>query len=260
MLCAGLACAVTPTAMAQTRILRCVSLDYPPLVHRVNGVVQGLAVDLVRGALEPAGWLVEVEVLPWLRALSLIERGERDCVFTIFRTAERELYLDYSQRALLQQPIVWFARRQRDWAWEGHAATLRRRRIALVRGVNYGLVFEGLRPLLTVTQVEQAEAPFRMLQRGHVDLAVVNAYQAVHLRAQNPALWAELELLSPSLENVNSYIGFAKGRHGEARAVFDQRIDEVRARLLPAAWQALAVPSEWQALFAEQAKVGAKRP
>lgn len=254
----GLASLLAPAVQANSRTLRCVSLDYPPLVHQVGGVVQGIAVDLVRAALEPAGWRVEVEVLPWKRALGLMERGERDCIFTIFRTPEREIYLDYSQRPLVLQPIAWFARRDRTWFWDGNPATLERRRVALVRGVNYGQVFERLRPLLSITETDLVEAPFRMLQRGHAELTVANAFLATHLRSQNPALWADLEPLGPSIEIVSSYIAFAKGRHSGPRAEFDARIDALRARLMPAAWRALAVPPDWQSWFAEQAAAGLK--
>jgi polar amino acid transport system substrate-binding protein len=71
--------------------LKCASPENPPLMYRgEDGKAQGIAVDMVTKAMEGTKYKVEVEILPWDRALAMVQESTKDCVFTIYKTPERE--------------------------------------------------------------------------------------------------------------------------------------------------------------------------
>lgn len=220
--------AVTPWAQA-TETLRCVSLEYPPLIYSgVNGVPQGIAVDVVNAALGPAGWKVELEILPWGRALDLMQRGQRDCIFTIFKTPEREQFLDFSTKALLQQPIALYARKNSGIRFNGDFTPLRDKSFLVVHAVNYGNKFESAKAQLRTIQAYSPAQAFEKLERNQGDLAISNVYLAAYqLSAVNPARARNIVQLQPTVETVTSYIAFAKGKHPQALRAFDAHIDQV---------------------------------
>jgi polar amino acid transport system substrate-binding protein len=209
--------------------LRCVSLEYPPLVFTdKDGKTQGIALDVVTQALKSDDWKVELEVLPWARALKLMKAGERDCIFTIFKTPEREEFLDFSRRPLLLQPIGLYARKNSGIQFDGDLSKLKDKSFAAVFAVSYGNKFETDKAVLKVNTAYTANEAFLLLGRGRVDLAISNVYLAAYeLGKAETANLADIVQLQPPVETVTSYIAFAKGKHEAARAAFDGAIDEV---------------------------------
>ena len=54
--------------------LRFVSLDYPPYSYKQEGQAVGIAVEIVKGVFESAGYQVSVDIVPWARALESAKR------------------------------------------------------------------------------------------------------------------------------------------------------------------------------------------
>lgn len=220
--------AIAPAAQAGGT-LRCVSLEYPPLIFTGSaGTPQGIAVDVVNETMALAGWKVELEILPWGRALDLMQRGQRDCIFTIFKTPEREQFLDFSTKALLQQPIALYARKNSGIRYNGDFAKLRSKSFLVVHAVNYGNKFESAKAGLRTIQAYSAAQTFEKLERGQGDLTISNVYLAAYqLAAAGPDLARNIVQLQPTVETVTSYIAFAKGKHPQALRAFDAHIDQV---------------------------------
>lgn len=209
--------------------LRCVSLDYPPLIFTgADGKPQGVAVDVVKQALGPAGWTVELEVLPWARALNLMQQGERDCIFTIFKTPEREEFLDFSSRPLLQQPISLYARKDSGIRFHGDLSKLGSQKWVVVRAVSYGERFDAAKAGLQVDQAYTPTQAFLLVGRKQADLTISNDYLAAYqLSGDASEVAGDIAQLQPPVDVVRSYIGFAKGKHSEALHAFDLNIGKV---------------------------------
>lgn len=209
--------------------LRCVSLDYPPLIFAgADGKPQGIAVDVVNEVMSRAGWKVELEVLPWARALNLMQQGERDCIFTIFKTPERETFLDFSRKPLLQQPISLYAHKDSSIQFRGDLSKLNSKKWVVVRAVNYGEQFEAAKAGLKIDQAYTPTQAFLLVGNRHVDLTISNDYLAAYqLSTDASEIANNVVQLQPPVDVVKSYIGFAKGKHGEALRAFDSNIDQV---------------------------------
>jgi polar amino acid transport system substrate-binding protein len=209
--------------------LHCVSLEYPPLVFAdADKRAQGIAVDVVKLALEPAGWSVEVEILPWARSLKLIQEGQRDCIFTIFKTPEREEFLDFSQHPILVQPINLYTQKASRIRFDGDLSKLKDRSFSAVFKVNYGEKFAAKKAELKVIEEYTATDSFLQLGRNRVDLVISNVYLAAYELGNGAASVAgNIVELHPPVETVTSYIAFPKNKNTQARIDFDANIDKV---------------------------------
>ncbi|MDC8756128.1 substrate-binding periplasmic protein [Janthinobacterium fluminis] len=229
-----------PPRGAAAEVLRCVSLEYPPLIQKdADGRAHGLAVDIVGAVLRRMGHALSVEVLPWGRSLALARLGERDCVFTIFHSPERAQFLDFSRESIIPQIIYFYARRDGAVAFDGNLRALGARTVGTVLMVNYGAKFEAARPALQVQEVATLEQNFRKLALGRIDLTPSNLYTASYtlglLGASGVA--ARIVQLPQPIDSVPSFIAFAKRRH--LTALRDQFDVELRAFVASGAYRRL---------------------
>lgn len=193
----------------------CVSFDYPPLISSSPfGQAEGLAVDVVTHVFHRMGHEVRVILYPWGRALALAKQGEADCIFTLYRSPEREQFLDYSHEAIIPQVIYLYARKGVALSFDGDLASLKGFHVGTAHKVHYGPKFEEFRPRLVIDEAPTIEQNFRKLAMGRVDvvpsnLATANATLA--LRSLQP--YADrIVRLSVPVETVLSYIAYPKAK------------------------------------------------
>ncbi len=81
--------------------------NYPPYVFRDSaGTLQGIVIDQWQAWEKMTGVTAEIHAMDWGEALQRMKAGEFDVIDTVFETAERALYLDFSRPyATLQVPI-----------------------------------------------------------------------------------------------------------------------------------------------------------
>jgi ABC-type amino acid transport substrate-binding protein len=75
-----------------------VTAPYPPFVNPTGDPQgEGIDIDIAREAMRRGGYQIEVKMVPWKRALLMLERGEADFTTTISRSGDRDTYLAWSQ-------------------------------------------------------------------------------------------------------------------------------------------------------------------
>ena len=82
--------------VSMAQVIRIVSSQWPPYVDN-SMPEKGLAVELVNKALERKGYQPTLQVYHWRRALEGVEIGVFDATCAIWKTAEREKTLLYSE-------------------------------------------------------------------------------------------------------------------------------------------------------------------
>jgi polar amino acid transport system substrate-binding protein len=204
------------SSRASAETYHCVSFEYPPLITRpaAGADASGFAVELVKTVFQRLGDEIDIKLYPWERAMALVKLGEADCIFTVFRSPEREQFLDFSHEMVARQVIYFYARRQSGYSFNGNFALLKGARIGVVRQINYGAKFEEARASLTTDEAASIEQNFRKLVAGRVDLVPSNLYTTMATMAL-PSLHEvadQIVRLSPPLEIVPSYIGFSRKR------------------------------------------------
>lgn len=208
--------------------LHCVSFEYPPLIHQTaDRPPEGLAVDVVSAVLAQMGHTMQLDLYPWARSLALAYQGQVDCIFTLYRSPERERYLDYSQEPVATQVIYLYARKDLTVGFDGNLASLANLRVGTAHKVNYGPKFEEVRSRLTIDDAPTIEQNFLKLALGRVDVAPSNDHTA-SFTLELPALQqyaGRIVRLPVPVETVASYIAFPKKRGlAELRDRFDQQL------------------------------------
>lgn len=194
----------------------CVSFEYPPLVTHAQGAQPtGFAVELVERIFRKLDARLTVTLYPWERAMAMMRLGEADCIFTIYRVPERELFIDYSEQIVATQMIHLYARKGASVTFNGDLNLIRGLRVGVVRQINYGPRFESARHTLLIDEAASVEQNFRKLAAGRVDVVPSNlATASATLALLGPGGDAgRVVQLSPPVDIVPSYIGFSKRRH-----------------------------------------------
>lgn len=98
-------------ATGKPRLLM-VNTVYPPFVNPAgNAAGEGLDVEIAREALARAGYDMELALVPWRRALLMLEHGKADLISTISRRDDRDKYLDWSVPYRLGADYRFYSRR-----------------------------------------------------------------------------------------------------------------------------------------------------
>lgn len=216
----------------QAATLQLVTLQYPPYVYEEQGEIRGVAFELVKEAFRRGGYGLEVRLLPWGRALQLVENGEADGIFTLFKTAERERFADFSEEVLLEQSISLFVRHDATIEFNGELDALLPFRFGVVRNVSYGERFDGWlsrHPEIARDLSHTGEANLNKLVRGRFDILVSNSGGA-HFILERLGLVSRVRALRPEIQRPPSYLAFSKRRHLESvRRVFDKALKSMHA-------------------------------
>ena len=72
------------------RSLHLVTEEYPPLNMSRDGIITGLATELIRLAAYENNIKLKIEMLPWKRAYYIAKNRPTVCIYSTWRTAERE--------------------------------------------------------------------------------------------------------------------------------------------------------------------------
>ncbi|HYD82327.1 MAG TPA: transporter substrate-binding domain-containing protein [Paucimonas sp.] len=193
----------------------CVSLEYPPLIRTGDdGKPEGLAVELVSRVFRQLGHTLKVEIYPWARSLELVRTGQADCVFTAYRSPDREQFLDFSNEPIVPQIVYLYARKDSKIAFDGNLDSLKGLRVGTAHKVLYGARFEEARSRLDIYEAPTIELIFQKLAHGRVDVVPSNVYTATATLAAlglRDSSGPVVKLPTP-VEIVPSFIGFSKQR------------------------------------------------
>ena len=200
-----------------------------PQVYEQNaaGDFTGLAPSVLRQLAAELGGELRFELYPWARAQRMVELGQADILVGPYRTAEREARFAFAEEPFYQDRIVFYARRNHEPAWDGDYASLRGKRIAVVRGWIYGSQFEEVRGRLRPVTVETVRNGLRMLQAGRIDLLASNQRNT---RPHMLALGLEEQIgeLIPLIDVQRGFFAFPRDdAHAELRQRFDRAFERL---------------------------------
>ncbi|WP_421864599.1 substrate-binding periplasmic protein [Motiliproteus sp.] len=208
--------AVTGTASAD-------KLESPPylmvgtffpyvLEQSMDGSPQGLAVDVLNRVSELTGDRFKVLVLPWPRALRLVEVGAADGLIGPYKTDQREAILDYSTTEIYRDHMI-FLSRSEDFKtirqWRGNLQSVLDQRIITVRGWAYGAEFDQIKSRLQIVEANTFSHGLQLLQKGRGELLAANERNAI-FEVRKEQLQPQIAYLSPPFGKMVGYFGFSK--------------------------------------------------
>ena len=213
--------------------LNFVTLEYRPLEYiDSSGKVSGPMPELICTVLQKLGETCHVEVLPWPRAMRLAKNGEVDGIFTTFRTAEREVFLDFTNIPLIEQEIYLYAKTAGPVTPNVSLQDLHKWRIGVTSSISYGEIFDNIIKTqnLTIDRADDLGSTIRKLLAGRIDLFVSNRFSFENAR-ENYQLKDSITQISEKIQSTHSFLAFSKkrGDHSELIRKFDDALTEIKA-------------------------------
>ena len=201
------------------------STEYPP--YYGSSLPQGgVIAEIARQAFKRTGYELRIEWYPWARALKTAQEGSADGLLGVWRSAERERWLTYSQPLPANQ--VGFFRRTDSLISFKSMDELKGRRIGIVRGYLNPKAFDEAH--LNTDEASDDTTNLRKLGAGRVDLILIDKGVAQYLlRTAVPELQGRLQWLEPAIETFPLYVGFVKAapRHERLLQAFNRGLKEL---------------------------------
>jgi len=216
------------TALAAT--YRFVTLEYPPYEYSENGIIKGVAVEIVTETFKLMGHDVKIEIWPWARSIEMLKDGEADGIFTFFKTPEREEFTHFSKEIIIPQKISLWVRKDSKIVFNGELSSLQKYRFGVVRKTSYGDKFDAAvaNGTLRAYEAYTIEESVKQLINNRIDIWVTNYDGGIFL-LKKTGNYKEVKELKPSIQDIPSYVGFSKKRNLEGlRNDFDKALGKLK--------------------------------
>ncbi len=152
-----------------------VTLQSPPAEYIEKGEATGRNVDIVCEALSRMGYEVEINLVPWKRALVMVEYGEADGIIDVAYNAERAEYIYYPEEVLYVEEWYCFKLSENKLTLDENLGNVGEIRLGTSRGFEYGGEIQKAidnNLFLSIEEVSDNEPNILMLIAGRFDMFV----------------------------------------------------------------------------------------
>ncbi|EKD37360.1 MAG: hypothetical protein ACD_75C01155G0001, partial [uncultured bacterium] len=154
--------------------------------------------------------------------------GKADAIFTAYRNAEREQFLEYSEEVLMAQELFFYKKKGSPFQFDGRIASIHNARIGIVSTISYGQAFDKYRQFIRLDKANQLTHSFQKLAKGRIDLLPSN-YNVAEYTIKKMGIEQQVERLPQLIESVPSYIAFSKKRDLHSlREQFDEELRKMK--------------------------------
>ncbi|WP_218044674.1 substrate-binding periplasmic protein [Aestuariispira insulae] len=174
-----------------------------------GGQPQGLAVEVLDLIEQRTGDRFLVSILPWKRALTLVQKGNAHALIGPYKTPEREAFLNYTQNHFYEDRMVFIARAREAFDWRGDFQAVQGKKIITIRGWAYGQRFEDNLDLMKPHVTNDIFLAMQMLLNRRGDLIAGNERNAMEAIQQSFAD-EKVIFLDPPFCLMQGYFAFSK--------------------------------------------------
>lgn len=165
-------CLVASAAEAEAPLLVLTSAQTAPKTFQdEHDRASGYLVEITAEALHRAGYVAQIEALPWARAVAQAEAGE-GLVTGFSRTPERDQLFEYSD-AVYDDRVVLVTRRAADFPFNS-LADLAGHSVGIQRASSYGPALEAMLDQINIARDNGHCERIKMLGAGRIDAAIVS--------------------------------------------------------------------------------------
>lgn len=192
--------------------------------------VGGYAIDFMEEISRRIERPLELQILPWLRCLKMAEQGKVDGIMLLTESEERKQFLEMTRPIIFDANLLWYRIDSPHARPRLTLADFKGLRIGVVRGFNYG---EPFNTAVAQLDLKLDEAPsilsnFRRLDRGWIDVFLVNRMAANYSLHDYPVLRARLIAQEGPFEALGFRVGLSKaGRATNLKGQLDRAIEEM---------------------------------
>lgn len=179
----------------------------------LGGVSQGgVSQEILAQIFGRMGMAFEIQLVPWARALKIVEHGEADGIPLLMKTPEREAYMVYSEPIVEHRELLYYLpERMGVFEWRDYA-DLKDLTVGLINGYTYG---EGFLDALSTgafraVYSQDTEANFRLLLAGRIDLILEDETTAGQLLAARPEWSYRIRAMGKPVTSYYWYMGISR--------------------------------------------------
>lgn len=213
------------------KIIQLVTENYIPYGFEENGVIKGIAVDMVTEAFKRQGYTVELQILPWTRALQMVQDGDTDGIFCAFYSEERAVYMQYLKEPISTEAQYVYTLKDSPVKFDGTLESLKTYRIGVLQDWFYGDDFnEAVKAeSLNVEMVTDLPINIQKLLDGRIDVMINPHLSTLYYLKQMNAQEQVVEQPVAFREPTGLYLCFTKKRFVNQELI--QKIDEEIVRM-----------------------------
>ncbi len=209
---------------AAENTVKLATVEWTPYVGKKlpeNGFIS----EIVKTALERAGYSVEIKFMPWATLLKAVESGKMDAFFPAYYSKERTEKFVVSDR-FFSVHLYLCALKSRNIAYNT-LEDLKPYKIGVVRGYLNTPTFDSA-DYLNKKMANSDKLNVIKLLKKRVDIVVVDKYAALEILKKNaPDKIGDLDFLEPSLEEKSLHLIFSR-KNKNAQPIVDNFDKEIK--------------------------------
>jgi polar amino acid transport system substrate-binding protein len=190
--------------------VRLATLEYPPY-SSVSLPERGSIVELTTRAFAATGNSVQIDFLPWARALAELRKGNYDGILLLWPEEIVNEQLIPS-RPLLYSELGFFIRKDTPVVFTD-LSQLTGRKVGVARG--YGYPKDILNSGIVSEEGTDDLSNLRKLAAGRFDLVLLEQQVGLHLLSREPTLQKNLAWQGQILARIPLFVGFAPPKPGQ---------------------------------------------
>jgi len=213
-LCALTVCVMILAGSLRAETLRFCYDPYPPYTLGTEGIAEGgLKVALLDAVMDRIeGVSATVTLLPWKRCQCQTRAGSFDGILPLFKNAEREEYLAFSQAAFDEKSVLWHRSGQFDgtFEWTGEYEPFMSLRLGMLVGSYIDADMEAaFESNGGITRTRDVSSLMELLIKGRVDLVATDAEVGQYVLVTNG--WQDAaRFFKRPINSQESYFGLSK--------------------------------------------------
>ena len=203
-----------------------VTSEWPPYIMSEKGQAAGLDAEIIRELCNRLGVEAEIQILPFKRAMSYVEKGEADAIFSVRQNDDRKKFLYYPSESVMIEKTVILVPKGSGMKINS-LDDLKGKAVGVVRGYAYDPKFDNEKGIEKAECNDDAEL-VKIFAKGRVSLAAGADEGSMRYVCKQAGFEAETVYV---LNETPSYIAFskAKGERGKAlNEKFDQALRQLK--------------------------------
>ena len=158
--------------------------NWPPYTPNSYGIAtEGLALELMEAIFSQLDIKVELELLPWERALLYLKTGKKDGASVLTISPERQEYIDYTIETIPENGFIYYHSGDgQHFEWQSFE-DLKGLQIGVVAGNSYGPEFNQAAKELNLNMIEVPTSVnlFNMLLAKRIDIVLCSERNATDI-------------------------------------------------------------------------------
>ena len=217
-------------SMANEKTIVAAADPWPPFLDPATPK-EGLSLEIARAAYETQGYTVEMNYVPWARAIDGVKKGKYDILPNTWITEERKTFLMFSDPYAVNN-IKFIKNLDDPFEFEG-MESLAGKKIGTIRGYGYGDTFLNATHFVR-EDVTDLMTNIKKLTHSsrRIDLTLEDEIVArVSIGNENPGLLSKIAFTKNALSSNNLYVssGLQNPRHKEIIEAFNKGLAIIKA-------------------------------